>query len=86
MNRYRIMTLAAACVAVLAGISYRVWGEASLAVVLPVMSLAFWAIVVLSYREAHAAKLRGFIALLPALAAMLVAVFATVGTVVSFVG
>ena len=86
MNRYRIMTLAAACVAVLAGISYRVWGEASLAVVLPVMSLAFWAIVVHSYREAHAAKLRGFIALLPALAAMLVAVFATVGTVVSFVG
>ena len=86
MNRYRIMTLAAACVAVLAGLAYRTWGAASLSVVLPVMSLAFWAIVVLSYREAHAAKLRGFIALLPALAAMLVAVFATVGTVVYFVG
>ena len=70
----------------LAGIAYRVWGEASLAVVLPVMCAAFFAIAVISYREARAAKLRGFIALLPALAAMLVAVFATVGTVVYFVG
>ena len=86
MNRYRIMTLAAACVAVLAGLAYRAWGSASLSVVLPVMSLAFWAIAVISYREAHAAKLRGFIALLPALAAMLVAVFATVGMIVYFMG
>ena len=86
MNRYRIMTLAAACVAVLAGLAYRRWGTASLAVVLPVMSLSFWAIAVILYRESRAAKLRGFIALLPALAAMLVAVFATVGTVVYFVG
>ena len=84
MNRYRIMILAAACVAVLAGLAYRAWGAASLSVVLPVMSLAFWAIAVISYREAHAAKLRGFIALLPALAAMLVAVFATVGMIVYF--
>ena len=86
MNRYRIMTLAAACVAVLAGLAYRAWGAASLSVVLPVMSLAFWAIAVISYREASAAKLRGFIALLPALAAMLVAAFATVGMIVYFVG
>ena len=86
MNRYRIMTVAAACVAVLAGLAYRTWGEASLSFVLPVMSLAFWAIAVISYREARAAKLRGFIALLPALAAILVALFATIGTVVYFVG
>ena len=86
MNRYRIMTLAAACVAVLAGLAYRAWGESSLSVVLPVMSLAFWAIAVIFYREARAAKLRGFIALLPALAAMLVAVFATVGMIVYFMG
>ena len=86
MNRYRVMTLAAACVAVLAGLAYRAWGAASLSVVLPVMSLAFWAIAVISYREARAAKLRGFIALLPALAAILVALFATIGTVVYFVG
>ena len=50
------------------------------------MSLAIWAIAVISYREARAAKLRGFIALLPALAAMLVAVFATVGMIVYFMG
>ena len=86
MNRYRIMTVAAACVAVLAGLAYRTWGEFSLVVVLPVMSLAFWAIAVISYREARAAKLRGVIALLPALAAMLVAVFATVGMIVYFMG
>ena len=86
MNRYRIMTLAAACVAVLAGLAYRAWGAASLSVVLPVMSLAFWAIAVISYREARAAKLRGVIALLPSLAAMLVAVFATVGMIVYFMG
>ena len=86
MNRYRVMTLAAACVAVLAGLAYRAWGESSLSVVLPVMSLAFWAIAVISYREARAAKLRGFIALLPALAAMLVAVFSTVGMIVYFMG
>ena len=84
MNRYRIMTLAAACVAVLAGVAYRMWGAASLAIVLPVMSLAFWAIAVILYREARTAKLRGFIALLPSLAAILVALFATVGTVVYF--
>ena len=84
MNRYRIMTLAAACVAVLAGGAYRMWGKASLSVVLPVMSLAFWAIAVILYREARAAKLRGVIALLPSLAAILVALFATVGTVVYF--
>lgn len=86
MNRYRIMTVAAACVAVLAGLAYRTWGEFSLVVVLPVMSLAFWAIAVISYREARAAKLRGVIALLPALAAMLVALFATVGMSVYFIG
>ena len=86
MNRYRIMTLAAACVAVLAGLAYRAWGVASLSVVLPVMSLAFWAIAVISCWEARAAKLRGFIALLPALAAMLVAAFATVGMIVYFMG
>lgn len=86
MNRYRIMTVAAACVAVLAGLAYRTWGEASLSFVLPVMSLAFWAIAVISYREARAAKIRGFIALLPALAAMLVALFATVGMIVYFIG
>lgn len=86
MNRYRIMTLAAAGIAVLAGIAYRTWGAASLPIVLPVMCVAFFAIAVISYREARAAKLRGFIALLPALAAMLVAVFATVGTIVYFVG
>ena len=86
MNRYRIMTVAAACVAVLAGLAYRTWGEASLSFVLPVMSLAFWAIAVISYREARAAKIRGFIALLPALAAMLVALFATVGMSVYFMG
>lgn len=86
MNRYRIMTVAAACVAVLAGLAYRTWGESSLVVVLPVMSLAFWAIAVISYREARAAKIRGFIALLPALAAMLVALFATVGMSVYFIG
>ena len=86
MNRYRIMTVAAACVAVLAGLAYRTWGEASLSFVLPVMSLAFWAIAVISYREARAAKLRGVIALLPALAAMLVALFATVGMSVYFIG
>jgi hypothetical protein len=80
------MTLAAACVAVLAGLAYRAWGAASLSVVLPVMSLAFWAIAVISYREARAAKLRGFIALLHALAAMLVAAFATVGMIVYFMG
>ncbi len=86
MNRYRIMTLAAACVAVLAGAAYRMWGKASLSVVLPVMSLAFWAIALILYRESRAAKLRGFIALLPSLAAILVALFATVGMVVYFVG
>ena len=86
MNRYRIMTVAAACVAVLAGLAYRTWGEASLSFVLPVMSLAFWAIAVISYRESRAAKLRGVIALLPALAAMLVALFATVGMIVYFIG
>ena len=86
MNRYRIMTVAAACVAVLAGLAYRTWGEASLSFVLPVMSLAFSAIAVISYREARAAKIRGFIALLPALAAMLVALFATVGMIVYFIG
>ena len=86
MNRYRIMTLAAACVAVLAGVAYRMWGKASLSVVLPVMSLAFWAIALILYRESRAAKLRGVIALLPSLMAILVAVFATVGTIVYFVG
>ena len=86
MNRYRIMTLAAACVAVLAGVAYRMWGEASLSVVLPVMSLAFWAIALILYRESRAAKLRGVIALLPSLMAILVALFATVGMVVYFVG
>lgn len=86
MNRYRIMTLAAACVAVLAGVAYRMWGKASLSVVLPVMSLAFWAIALILYRESRAAKLRGVIALLPSLMAILVAVFATVGMVVYFVG
>ena len=86
MNRYRIMTLAAAGIAVLAGLAYRMWGAASLAVVLPVMSLAFWAIAVILYRESRAAKLRGVIALLPSLMAILVAVFATVGMVVYFVG
>ena len=85
MNRYRIMTLAAACVAVLAGVAYRMWGEASLSVVLPTMSLAFWAIALILYRESRAAKLRGVIALLPSLMAILVAVFATVGMVVYFV-
>lgn len=86
MNRYRIMTLAAACVAVLAGLAYRMWGAVSLSAVLPVMCASFFAIALILYREARAAKLRGFIALLPALAAMLVAVFAAVGTVVYFVG
>ena len=86
MNRYRIMTLAAACVAVLAGVAYRMWGKASLSVVLPVMSLAFWAIALILYRESRAAKLRGVIALLPSLMAILVALFATVGMVVYFVG
>ena len=86
MNRYRIMTLAAACVAVLAGVAYRMWCKASLSVVLPVMSLAFWAIALILYRESRAAKLRGVIALLPSLMAILVAVFATVGMVVYFVG
>jgi uncharacterized membrane protein YoaK (UPF0700 family) len=86
MNRYRIMTLAAACVAVLAGVAYRMWGKASLSVVLPTMSLAFWAIALILYRESRAAKLRGVIALLPSLMAILVAVFATVGMVVYFVG
>ena len=86
MNRYRIMTLAAAGIAVLAGIAYRTWGAASLPIVLPAMCVAFFAIAVISYREARAAKIRGFIALLPALAAILVALFATIGTVVYFVG
>ena len=75
-----------ACVAVLAGVAYRMWGKVSLSVVLPTMSLAFWAIAVILYRESRAAKLRGVIALLPSLMAILVALFATVGMVVYFVG
>lgn len=81
-----MMTLAAASVVVLAGIAYRIWGAASLAVVLPVMCMSFWTIAVILYREARAAKLRGVIALLPALAAILVALFATVGVLVYFLG
>lgn len=84
--KYKIIRLALAAVAVLLGVGYLIGGETTASIVLPLMSLVFVGIAVVSYRESRAAGVGGFAAILPALSAILVALFAMIGTAVYFFG
>ena len=82
-NPFIRMVLAAA--AVLAGAAYLALGEGALPVVLPLMCLCFLGIAAVSWREARASGTTGWAAMLPAVSAVIVAVFAVIGTAVYFV-
>ena len=81
MNRYRILSAAAV---VVLGVIYAVVGTPSLPYVLPLMCLCFLAICIFSIWEARKTGLRGFSAVLPALASGLAALTAAFGTLVFF--
>ena len=83
-TKYQLLRILFAAAAVLAGLCYLGFGENTLAFVLPLMSTCFLAIAVVSWREARAGGAEGWIALIPALAAGLVAFFALIGTAVYF--
>ena len=83
-NPYQLWRLLFAAAGVLCGLVYLAVGEASLAFVLPLMSACFLAIAVTAWREARAGGASGWIAMIPALASALVAVFALIGTFVYF--
>lgn len=78
-NKYTILKLICAAVAVLAGGAYLLYGSDALAVVLPVMFLCFTAIGIFAVREIRAAGGRGVLVLFTALACTLVAFFAFIG-------
>jgi len=83
-NQYQLLRILLAGAAILTGLCYLWWGEGTLAFVLPLMSICFLAIAVVSWREARAGGAAGWIALIPTLAAGLVAAFALIGTAVYF--
>ncbi len=82
MTIFRILSLLCALAVLFLGGVYLAVGESSLAYVLPLMSLAFWATAILQYADARAASTKGILALLPAAAVALVAAFATLGALV----
>ena len=82
MTTYRLISLLCAFCAVCLGILYLTVGDSTLPFVLPLMSTAFWTIAALRYAETRAAGTKGILALLPTLAIALVAIFATLGTLV----
>ena len=84
MDRYRIGTLLLAAAAVGVGAVYLYFGTASLAVVLPVMSLCFTALCVLTWRGGKAAGAKGVTLVLPVLASALVAGVALFATAAYF--
>ncbi|MBQ4044332.1 MAG: hypothetical protein IJD06_10105 [Clostridia bacterium] len=83
-DKYSLLRTLFAALAVAAGLVYLAAGEGSLAFVLPVMSACFLAVAVIAWRESRAKGATGWIAMLPALAAVLVAVFALIGTAAYF--
>lgn len=83
-TKYQLLRILFSAAAVLAGLCYLGFGEGTLAFVLPVMCVCFLAIAGVSFREAHAGGAVGWIALLPALAAGLVAAVALLAAAVYF--
>jgi len=83
-DKYQLLRTLFAAAAVGAGLVYLAVGERALAFVLPVMSVCFLAVAVIAWRESRAKGAAGWIAMLPALAAVLVAVFALIGTAAYF--
>lgn len=79
MNRFKLTRLILAAAAVLGGSLYLVIGETMLGAALAILCLAFWGIAIVSLCESRAQGATGFIATLPAIAAMMVAVFASIG-------
>ena len=83
-DKYSLLRTLFAGAAVAAGLVYLAAGERVLSFVLPVMSACFLAVAIISWRESRARGAEGWIAMLPALAAALVAVFALIGTAAYF--
>lgn len=83
-NRYLILRMIFAAAAAAAGGAYLLLGASVLKFALPVMCAAFWAIAVVAWRESRASGATGLIAMLPAVAGMIVAGFATVGVIAYF--
>ena len=86
MKKGQLARLILALAAVIAGALYLLIGETAMGAVLAVMCVCFIGIAVVTYREARASGARGFAALLPTIAASVVAVFALIGAAVYFVG
>ena len=86
MKKGQIARLILAAAAVIAGALYLLIGEGATGAVLVVMCVCFIGIAVVTHREARASGAAGFAAMLPTVAAALVAVFALIGCAVYFVG
>jgi len=84
ISRYHLLRMIFAAAAVLAGAAYLYAGPAALPLTLPIMCAAFWGIAAVAWRESRAAGAKGIIAMLPAIAGMIVALFATVGVIAYF--
>lgn len=82
MNRYKIWSVLLAGIAACCGLLYLYADSVSLGLVLPCMAGCFIGISVISFLEARASGFRGFAALLPSLAAALVALSALIGWLV----
>ena len=86
MKKTQIVRLLLALAAVIAGAVYLLIGADAIPLVLIVMCVCFGGIAVLVWRDARSAGAAGFAAMLPAIAAAVVAGFALIGMIVFFVG
>ncbi len=86
MKKGQLARLILALSAVIAGAVYLLMGESAMGIVLAVMCVCFIGIAAVTWRESRAAGAAGFVGMLPAIAAAVVAGFALIGVLVYFVG
>lgn len=86
MKKGQLARLLLALAAVIAGALYLLIGESAMGIVLAVMCVCFTGIAAVAWREARAAGAKGFVGMLPAIAAAIVAGFALIGCAVYFAG
>ena len=86
MKKGQLARMLLALAAVIAGGLYLLIGEAAMGAVLAVMCGCFVGIAVVTHREARASGAKGFVGMLPTLAAAVVAGFALIGLIAYFAG
>ena len=86
MKKGQLARLILALAAVIAGAVYLLMGEGAMGIVLAVMCVCFVGIAAVAWREARASGAKGFVGMLPAIAAAIVAGFALIGLIAYFAG